>query len=139
MNSNSLPNFLDFKGVMIVYPLILLFAGVIVDGNCQEKIQEVDLLSRVARDCAIADLHNHGRNGALLSKERERNSLDVTGRDKQRGGTEDTMSWAPEPDVPRVVSGSASRVDKSRIKALGNCCPPQQYYPVLQAISAALY
>jgi DNA (cytosine-5)-methyltransferase 1 len=42
-------------------------------------------------------------------------------------------TWEPEPDIPRVCTGVADRVD--RLRALGNAVVPQQVYPILKAIA----
>ena len=41
--------------------------------------------------------------------------------------------WDVEPDIPRIATGVAHRVD--RLKCLGNAVVPQQFYPIFQAIA----
>ena len=45
--------------------------------------------------------------------------------------------WLPEPDgVPRIASNVKCRTD--RLKCLGNAVVPQQFYPIFEAIAAAM-
>ncbi len=45
--------------------------------------------------------------------------------------------WLPEPDgVPRIASGIKDRA--GRLKCLGNAVVPQQFYPIFEAIAAAM-
>ena len=47
----------------------------------------------------------------------------------------DTTWWNPEPDVCRVVHGVPNRVDRLKLKWLGNAVVPQQCYPIFRAIA----
>lgn len=68
----------------------------------------------------VAHSKLHGRNGRTLRgsaipSEEERRLLQLEG----------SASWGSEPDVARVVDGVADKLDKARIKALGNGQVPQ--------------
>ena len=63
----------------------------------------------------VAHSQLHGRNGRTLrgstcQSEDERRLLELEGQ----------AAWCSEPDVARVVDGVATRMDKARVKALGN-------------------
>ncbi|MBF84452.1 MAG: hypothetical protein CL489_08265 [Acidobacteria bacterium] len=44
--------------------------------------------------------------------------------------------WRTEPNIRRISDGSTRKLDKSRIKALGNAVVPQQILPFIRAIVA---
>ena len=44
--------------------------------------------------------------------------------------------WANEPELARMVDGIPTRMDRDRIKALGNAIVPQVAYEILRCISA---
>lgn len=48
-------------------------------------------------------------------------------------GLDGTITWVPEPDIPRIATGIKNRVD--RLKCLGNAVVPAQIYPILRAIA----
>ncbi len=50
----------------------------------------------------------------------------------------DWRTWDIEPVIRRSDDVATRRMDEDRLKALGNCCPPAQYYPVLKAIADAI-
>jgi DNA (cytosine-5)-methyltransferase 1 len=63
----------------------------------------------------VAHSQLHGRNGRTLrgstsQSEDERRPLKLEGQ----------AAWGAEPDVARVVDGVATRMDKARVKVLGN-------------------
>ncbi len=51
------------------------------------------------------------------------------------GNLRDGHYWLFEPRLGRMVDGVPTRMDKARIKALGNAIVPQQIYPVFEAIA----
>jgi DNA (cytosine-5)-methyltransferase 1 len=44
-------------------------------------------------------------------------------------------SWLVEPNLVRVVYGGSRKLDKMRVKSLGNMVVPQQAYPIFNAIA----
>jgi DNA (cytosine-5)-methyltransferase 1 len=87
---------------------------------------------RVARTLAASN----GEAGANETGGRQQNRrpiwIDATGADSRWSG-----QWTPYPGVCRVVAGLPSRMDKTRLKQLGNTILPQIPHVIGRAIMAA--
>ena len=90
-----------------------------------------------SRVWVVAHLHGRGRNTQSQSEcpftLTETDNTDANSTSTTIGGE---STWAFEPNVDRVVDGVSRRVDKPRIKALGNAIVPQVAYEILRCIRA---
>lgn len=84
----------------------------------------------------VANIDSRGRNtqSRICSSTQERDSTNDANSTNAITGKQKT--WLAEPELERVVYGVSRKLDKSRVKALGNSIVPQVAYEIFSAIEA---
>lgn len=82
----------------------------------------------------VAHANGGRRNPQPLLRPRPSKRVSSTNADCTSSIKRGENHWLVEPDLVRVVYGSSRKLDKLRIKALGNMVVPQQAYPIFKII-----
>jgi DNA (cytosine-5)-methyltransferase 1 len=86
--------------------------------------------------CPLCEVYSNAHSLGAQANESisERYAQNICDNCRSCSQLRDGQRFLFEPDVGRMVNGVPSKVDRQRIKALGNAIVPQQIYPIFEAI-----
>jgi len=83
----------------------------------------------------VANLNSRGRNSQSWIRTEPQKGYSSHDVNSTNATFREQKTWMAEPDMERVVYGVSRKLDKNRVKALGNSIVPQIAYQIFKAIN----